>query len=599
MAHKGFIFTLDAVFSLIVASAAMSILLYMNFATPSYQAQQNQAMNLLQNMLRTTVGQISQGQSLQTSASGYNPIAPFGYANFLQSPAGYIQAVAPTQYVNSITVSFWIDPMNNSYWGNPGNYWQQAVMAESGISYYFYIEAGYSPPVESWSIKNIGGTNYRNFPGTHLIPDQWQQLVGTYNGSDLVVYLDGSQIGSPFAATGTIAYNGTQISGADAVSIGGGANPISGGMADVQVYANALTPSAVSTLYNEGIGGAPVKSYSLLGWWPLNGNAADYAGSTNGNAKYTTFVRSKTTPLWGYNATANESVLHMLSELYLNGQAAEANLLLKSLYNATNTAIFLDNEYASAMNISYFDGTSAYVQANSTASLNLGSEFTFSAWINPESLANCGTTSSVNCMIFNKENSYEWGLASNGQLCWAIHNSAPGWTWICPQIYVSAGKWSHVALTYNGSAVTEYLDGTNATPYTASGAIASQTTALRIGARGAPGAAGSFFLGDIANVQMYNTSLSHAQVGTLYYDGVAGLPVEKSGLVGWWPLDGNANDYSGNGNSGNSIAVQYTQIGPKPIGLQDAYSVSKASAPVALEEGGINKLYNVSVVIWK
>ena len=596
--QKGFIFTLDAVFSLIVASAAMSILLYMNFSTPAYQAQQNQAASLLQNMLRTSVGQIAQGQSLQMAESGYRPVVPSGYADFLQNPAGYIRAVAPPQYVNSITVSFWIDPMNNSLWGNPGNYWENAVSGSKGCwdSYYFYIEASGSPPGVSWSVTNTGGAQERDgASGIKLVPNQWQQLIGVYNGSDLAIYWDGNQIGTPVAATGTVVYNGTTISGTNPTS-SGGCNPISGGIANVQIYANAISPAAARTIYAEGIGGAPVNGYSLLGWWPLDGNANDYAGITNGGTTYTSFVGSSTVPLWGYNATSDESVLHAIAELYLNGQSAVAGMLLKDLYNISDTAVLINNRYAPAMNISYFDGTNSYVQVNSTPSLAPGAKATFSAWIYPESLAGCGVQ---NCIILNKENSYELAISSNGQLCWALNNTAPAWNWECPPLYVSAGKWNYVAVAYNGSAVVAYLNGVNASPFSASGVIKGTGLAFRIGARGAPGAPGSPFFGDIADVQLYNTSLSKSQIDSLYYEGLGGLPVNGANLLGWWPLDGNANDYSGNGNSGTSVAVQYNQVGIIPIGLENAYSVSKASAPMSLNAGGINSEYNVSLVVWK
>ena len=37
-----------------------------------------------------------------------------------------------------------------------------------------------------------------------------------------------------------------------------------------------------------------------------------------------------------------------------------------------------------------------------------------------------------------------------------------------------------------------------------------------------------------------------------YITGYSQVPsfVDTNGLVGWWPFDGNANDYSGNGNNG-------------------------------------------------
>ena len=66
------------------------------------------------------------------------------------------------------------------------------------------------------------------------------------------------------------------------------------------------------------------------------------------------------------------------------------------------------------------------------------------------------------------------------------------------------------------------------------------------------------FYGSIANVQVYNTSLSSNEILFLYREGIGGEPSDLPYLVGWWPLNGNANDYSGNENNGVNSNVIYT-----------------------------------------
>ena len=58
--------------------------------------------------------------------------------------------------------------------------------------------------------------------------------------------------------------------------------------------------------------------------------------------------------------------------------------------------------------------------------------------------------------------------------------------------------------------------------------------------------------GKVANIQMYSAALSASQVTELYDLGLSGIPIQSKNLVGWWPLDGNLNDYSGNGNTASS-----------------------------------------------
>ncbi|MDE1860446.1 MAG: hypothetical protein KGH72_01885 [Candidatus Micrarchaeota archaeon] len=68
------------------------------------------------------------------------------------------------------------------------------------------------------------------------------------------------------------------------------------------------------------------------------------------------------------------------------------------------------------------------------------------------------------------------------------------------------------------------------------------------------------FNGAVMNFQLYNTTLTASQVKNLYYEGITGQPVSNS-LVGWWPLNGNGQDWSGIGNAGQPQgSVAYTAV---------------------------------------
>ena len=62
------------------------------------------------------------------------------------------------------------------------------------------------------------------------------------------------------------------------------------------------------------------------------------------------------------------------------------------------------------------------------------------------------------------------------------------------------------------------------------------------------------FNGTMSNVQLYNGSLSANDILSLYQEGIGGAPINLENLVGWWPLNGNANDYSGNNNNGKTAS---------------------------------------------
>lgn len=75
---------------------------------------------------------------------------------------------------------------------------------------------------------------------------------------------------------------------------------------------------------------------------------------------------------------------------------------------------------------------------------------------------------------------------------------------------------------------------------------------------------GSSFTGSISNIQVYNAPLNQYQAAELYHDGIDGLEVYPSSIVGWWPLDGNPDDIVGS-NNGNAVlsgqgALSYTYL---------------------------------------
>jgi hypothetical protein len=116
--------------------------------------------------------------------------------------------------------------------------------------------------------------------------DKWHFVGMTYNGefsSDgVTLYVDGAaqpshlQWGVPGPDVPNVISDYVYIGGTN-----GGSYRMSGGIADVQVYNTTLSPDEVLGLYQEGIGGDPVRPQNLVGWWPLNGNFNDYSGNGN------------------------------------------------------------------------------------------------------------------------------------------------------------------------------------------------------------------------------------------------------------------------------------------------------------------------------
>jgi hypothetical protein len=168
-----------------------------------------------------------------------------------------------------------------------------------------------------------------------------------------------------------------------------------------------------------------------------------------------------------------------------------------------------------------------------------------------------------------------YGTAANTE--WSELNVVPpgpnylefsgyGDNFFAPALIPRLNTWNFVGYTYSGSsskAVTVYLNGQSQ-----SGVLANALNTVipgsypsEIGAVSGESASASNFNGLIADVQIYNTTLTPSQVNALYQEGVAGAPAQAGGVVGWWPLDGNANDYSNYANAGVATNVIFKNMG--------------------------------------
>lgn len=232
--------------------------------------------------------------------------------------------------------------------------------------------------------------------------------------------------------------------------------------------------------------------------------------------------------------------------------------------HGTVTGATLTTDRKSQANKAFsFNGSSNYISVADSSSLRVGTpSFTFSAWINPGTITGCGADGSGPvCIIFNKESAYEWAIASNGNINWAIANSSPGWAWRSSGLNAPSGTWTHVVVTYNGSKIITYKNGGSPNSQDGSGNITNNSNGLRIGARGAPGAASSFFPGSINDVRIYSRALSAVEVNALYqeYNSTAvQISDLQKGLVGNWKMNGNAKDSSPNSNYGTIFGATLT-----------------------------------------
>jgi len=208
--------------------------------------------------------------------------------------------------------------------------------------------------------------------------------------------------------------------------------------------------------------------------------------------------------------------------------------------------------------VAQFNGQSSVIHTNllfpSTNTVN----FTVTGWVDPQPM-----TPNNACGIVDADNGGNgWGLyywqGNSGNLDF----------WILGQGYtqdmnfgpVYLNRWTFFSITYWYTGSAWYADGyvngklVNG-PVQRGGIIEPLPFGIEIGQLRESSL--QIMNGSIANIQIYNTTLSANEIQALYLEGIGGAPINLQHLVAWWPLNGNANDYSGNGNNGQASNVNF------------------------------------------
>ncbi|MEK6907613.1 MAG: LamG-like jellyroll fold domain-containing protein, partial [Nanoarchaeota archaeon] len=161
-----------------------------------------------------------------------------------------------------------------------------------------------------------------------------------------------------------------------------------------------------------------------------------------------------------------------------------------------------------------FDGVNDYINVTATSrpSLNMtGNKITLEAWINLKSY-NAGGTNTDKASIIQKTGSYYMTInTSNGRLA-SLFNGVTS-EHENSNSNVSLNVWNHVAITYDGSNIRWYINGSLDKTASFSGNIGKDERDVVIG--GEPDF-GRFLNGSITQVRIYNRSLSANQIYELY-----------------------------------------------------------------------------------
>ncbi len=202
--------------------------------------------------------------------------------------------------------------------------------------------------------------------------------------------------------------------------------------------------------------------------------------------------------------------------------------------------------------VAKFNGASSYVSATLTSQFANMKYATLCAWI---FMAAASTTYPV---IIAEQSSTAWNFNVNpNNYLYAQFRTAGGYNTLLGVTKIPVSQWTSVCATYDtNSKINTYVNGVadNSVTATFTGTLVAGTAAPTVGG----GWTTYWFNGQIANVQVYNTSLSSNEIKALYNEGIGGAPVALNSLVAWWPLNGDAKDYSGNNNNGVPTALSFT-----------------------------------------
>jgi hypothetical protein len=202
--------------------------------------------------------------------------------------------------------------------------------------------------------------------------------------------------------------------------------------------------------------------------------------------------------------------------------------------------------------VGFFNGQNSNINFSNSQYMDNPTQLTVSMWMYANGIV------PVSQSVFGQDHS--------GAAVFTFPTTSDGWAHIVFSI-LSTGKtlsvpysgiktWHNVVATYNGVTMSIYVDGVLSGSMAATGNIAWVMQNLTLGSV----LNTQYFAGRISNVQIYNASLSANQINSQFIRGIGAPPQVLQNLVGWWPLNADVVDYSGNGNNGvtNSIFFSTT-----------------------------------------
>jgi len=323
-------------------------------------------------------------------------------------------------------------------------------------------------------IDDSSGNQYAatvTVPG-NIVLGRWYLLSATYDGTGIIVYLNGVAIGSA-AVTATIGSNTNPI------TVGSNyGNPssyryyVNGSIDDVRIYNRALSASEVQSLYDLG------KQSHIASTVNPSGLSAGLVGHWSFDGAHLTTTTAYDTSGQGNNGTL------------VNSPKPTAGVIGQALS---------------------FNGSNQYLSVSPYPSVY--NAFSVSTWVYPTSLSQGSYGGGTGGALIDENQ-------SGGGSGWDLSINSSGKVWYWPfggGDKVSTGtvplnRWTYVTVTYDGSLLRMYFNGVLDSAQSASAASGSGPF-FRIGAESW---ITGYWKGKLDDMRVYNRALSVSEVKQLY-----------------------------------------------------------------------------------
>lgn len=352
---------------------------------------------------------------------------------------------------------------------------------------------------------SLNGTDFSVIAPPAIHDTNWHYVAGSYDGSQMVVYLDG-KIRARAAASGSV----------DVVAAPLLLGNVAGAIDDVRIYNGALSSNDVAALYFAGATGpftgsgammgmsTAMSEFSedsfvsdLIGWWQFNDGSGTNALDSSGYDQTGVLSGDPTPPSWTNGVV---------------GGALDFNR---------------DNQN--------------FVATPSTAFSQLTTQLTVAAWVKTQDADGWVLAKWGQC-----DDDYE---AEIGGFALEIDSPTNAYFWLfsfddwwvnSATAIVPTNTWTHLAGVYDGSTIRLYENGVavgSPVAFTAPVNLCDSPFGM-----GADLVYGSYFTGQLGDVSVYSVALSADEIAALYNTDTIG-----DGIPDWWRLQ-----HFGSGTTTNS-----------------------------------------------